>query len=381
MYVGYHYDDEYIHKKNKLTDKNSVENYFQKSTKKLFQTTENMEATTNNESNESNEKIREIIKFHHDQLRKKRQQLFNKQEIHLIDQSLPQILHSKSITEKITTEIKMHHKYFSSMFSYNENFPRMYRILAIGTAVVIMLFIQSVTYNLANPDDGTCETFKSESTCIQLKSAFATGEAMCQWVNNSCLFIEPDTDVKVILFVAIFASCLTAPISSFCYVVIKQVLAAETSNNAEVHFASCLTAPIILFCNLVIKQVLPAETINNAKVHVTHEVEMHNNNSKDNEDSGIVTSFDKEQILQSLEEKHEERKTIKQDYSNDEETISKFKSLKKELLTYRSTLIDAKLINQLKEFDSKLQYLFFIYLFFFKLTTKLIKLKISLILL
>jgi hypothetical protein len=40
-----------------------------------------------------------------------------------------------------------------------------------------MLFVQSVTYNIADPDDGSCEACNDESRCLSLRSTLNARES------------------------------------------------------------------------------------------------------------------------------------------------------------------------------------------------------------
>jgi hypothetical protein len=101
--------------------------------------------------------------------------------------------------------------------------------MALSSNIILMLFVQSMTYNLTNPDDGYCEMLESQQDCQQPKSSFGTGGNKCLWTDRSCHFIQPSTDLTVILFVACFSALVTTPISLALNWLIFRVLAAPTS--------------------------------------------------------------------------------------------------------------------------------------------------------
>jgi hypothetical protein len=153
-------------------------------------------------------------------------------ELKLVEASLPKIMHTAPLMEKIVSEVRTHHRWIGVAYHYSENFPRPLRVAALATNIVTLLFFQSVTYNLANPDDGQCETFDNVSACTSPTSQFATGQPKCSWDNTTqqCSFIEPDSEIKVILFVAVFSALLSTPVSMISHYVIKNILAAKTED-------------------------------------------------------------------------------------------------------------------------------------------------------
>jgi hypothetical protein len=149
------------------------------------------------------------------------------------EKALPGILSSNSLTNRVKDEMKHHHKWFGVVFYYSRSFPRVLRVLSLATNVVIMLFIQSITYALTNPDDGTCEALRSEQACLQPPSPYATGESKCHWdpATTKCGLVQPDSNVKVILFVAIFSALLATPLALLVDYIIMFVLSAPTKRS------------------------------------------------------------------------------------------------------------------------------------------------------
>jgi hypothetical protein len=160
-----------------------------------------------------------------------------------VEASLPAVHHSTSIFTKIRTELKTHHKWFSIFYFYSEAFPRALRVLAIISNITTMLFLQSITYDLANPDDGSCETYRTDTACTAPVSPFATGESKCAWsppsatttTGDHCMFIEPNNSVKIVLFVAVFSALISTPIAVMTSSLIKTYLAAPETEKDEHH--------------------------------------------------------------------------------------------------------------------------------------------------
>jgi hypothetical protein len=90
--------------------------------------------------------------------------------------------------------------------------------------------MQSLTYNLTNPDDGTCESFKNSATCEAARSPYSTGDSKCAWVSytEECRFIEPSEQIKVVLFVAIFCAIISTPIALLVDWILLHIIAAPT---------------------------------------------------------------------------------------------------------------------------------------------------------
>jgi hypothetical protein len=124
------------------------------------------------------------------------------------------------------------------VFFYSDHFPRVLRVVSLATNIIIMLFIQSVTYTLTNPDDGSCEALYTRPTCIEPRSPFATGESKCSWDGSECSFIQPSGSTKIILFVAIFSAIISTPIALVSDWVVRHILSASTISKGGVKVAS-----------------------------------------------------------------------------------------------------------------------------------------------
>jgi hypothetical protein len=164
----------------------------------------------------------------------------------IAEDALPQILSSsKALTKRILTEIGRHHKWFGVAFYFSPNFPRILRVLALSSEVIVMLFVQSLTYVLTNDDDGSCETMKSREACLQIVSGFGTGHSRCQWVTAAneqsssvvassstlegyCEYIQPSNQMEIVVFVSVFSALCSIPISFLMDWIIHSILAAPT---------------------------------------------------------------------------------------------------------------------------------------------------------
>jgi hypothetical protein len=157
-----------------------------------------------------------------------------------IEESLPQVLHTqRSLGEKLLQEVKEHHRWAAVIYHHAESFPRSLRVLSLAANIVAMLFVQSITYNLSNPDDGQCATLKSETACLQPQASFGNGESKCDWVAGSgsgsgtCVFSEPTNSFTIIIFVAMISALLSSPIAILQTIIIHRFLAAPTKTGGE----------------------------------------------------------------------------------------------------------------------------------------------------
>jgi len=162
-------------------------------------------------------------------------------DLAILEESLPRSVRSGSTVEKCAVELKQHHRWMCIVFYYSESFSRMARVLSLASNVLIMLFIQSLTYNLTNPDDGSCKTYNTENKCLRDESAFATGESKCAWESRSgdvhhsgqCSFVEPDSSMEVVLFVAVFSALVTTPLALLTDWIIRHYLAAPVGSASQ----------------------------------------------------------------------------------------------------------------------------------------------------
>jgi hypothetical protein len=165
-------------------------------------------------------------------------------DLMLIEDCLPQVLsESMSLSKKISVELKRHHRWFAVVFFYCDRFPRVLRVMSLATNIIIMLFVQSVTYTLTNPDDGSCELLRDQPSCLVPRSPYATGQSKCAWSgpasgtqSGTCTYIDPGSSMQIILFVAVFSAIVSTPLALVADWIIQNVLSAttETSTNKVV---------------------------------------------------------------------------------------------------------------------------------------------------
>ena len=206
------------------------------------------------------------------------------EDFNLIEDSLPLVFRSKKFWNKLFDEMKVYHRWLGIIFYYSPEFPRSMRVLSLFSSIVVMLFIQSLVYNIADPDDGSCESCKSESKCLSLKSTLNSScnqspdssinsffltlvpalllslkstlnsnEDRCYWESNgnlfeignlnkttefngSCHFKPIDGDITRMCIVAIFSAVVSAPLSLSIQYLISEVLSKESHNSTLFNF-------------------------------------------------------------------------------------------------------------------------------------------------
>jgi hypothetical protein len=160
------------------------------------------------------------------------QRVVMESDIIRIEKALPEVLRTKSFMERFKGELQHYHRWFGIIFYYSNHFPRVLRVISLATSIVTMLFVQAVTYKLTNPDDGSCELFKTEAECLLEPSPFSTGESKCHWTKGfrrgTCNFSEPENSLLVVVLVAVLASIVSTPLSMFVEWLVMHILAAPT---------------------------------------------------------------------------------------------------------------------------------------------------------
>jgi hypothetical protein len=161
----------------------------------------------------------------------------------LIDESLPSIFKSDSLWNKFKEEVQVYHRWLGIVFYYSPVFPRSMRVLSLFSSIVIMLFVQSVTYNIADPDDGSCESCEDDSCCMSLRSTLNSNEDRCSWETSStvlsssdgsCHFREISNDMSRVFIVAIFSAVVSAPLALGVQYLICNVLSKEVVASGKV---------------------------------------------------------------------------------------------------------------------------------------------------
>jgi hypothetical protein len=150
----------------------------------------------------------------------------------MLDDSLPIILSSSK--PQLRDEFKHNHKWLSVIFHYSDSCPRALRVLSLATNIIIMIFIQSIIYNLANPDDRYCKNLTSMLNCEKLRSQMNSKESKCKWEidimlknGGRCNFNQSTSSWTVIMLITLFSAVASTPIVLFLNYIIFDILAAK----------------------------------------------------------------------------------------------------------------------------------------------------------
>ena len=166
-----------------------------------------------------------------------------------------------------------YHRWLGIFFYYSSIFPRPIRLLSLFSSIVIMLFIQSITYNLVYPNDGLCENYTDENSCLSLKSSFNQHQTSCYWVDENELTISNQNYHNITN--SFLGACYTRSINKS---MIRMFIVAMIS--------AIISAPFSLTVQYIIENFLCKETIyfqlNSNQTHP-------NNNQINGNNSGIST--------------------------------------------------------------------------------------------
>jgi hypothetical protein len=87
-----------------------------------------------------------------------------------------------------------------------------------------------VCADLADPDDGSCETYEDLSTCQRDKSVLSSDTSKCYWDNEhrSCHIRDIGGDFQRVVMVAVIVAVIGTPFALMAEALICNVLAADT---------------------------------------------------------------------------------------------------------------------------------------------------------
>jgi hypothetical protein len=145
-----------------------------------------------------------------------------------LDEALPSVLQPLPMWTRYKTELKVYHRWAGVYYHYSTVYSRPLRALSLVTNIIVMLFIEAVTYDLADPNDGSCELHETEASCLSEVSSLAS-ESKCYWDDEEylCHFKEIKNDMMRVVIVAIFAACLGTPFAILLQVLIQKFLSGE----------------------------------------------------------------------------------------------------------------------------------------------------------
>ena len=149
----------------------------------------------------------------------------------MVENSLPNVLKETPFIDRLAREMKVYHRWLGIIYHYCDHFSRATRVLSLVTSIAVMLFANAVTYNVAYPDDGSCQHYTTSSECLQQKSSFSGG-SKCYWDDrqSSCAFSEPADQMQQVVFVAVIAAIMSTPIAVYADYIIMTYIAAKVKD-------------------------------------------------------------------------------------------------------------------------------------------------------
>jgi len=169
-----------------------------------------------------------------------------------VEAALPAVLKPFPLWKKYIVEARVYHRWAGVILHTSSRFPRPLRVLSLMMNILIMLFIEAMTYNIADPNDGSCETYNTESECLTEMSSLADHEPKCYWDNDnsSCHFREIDGEFYRVVTVAVIAAVVGTPCALAIEALISNVLAARTIDESEIKKSlqrqlNCNKSPIV----------------------------------------------------------------------------------------------------------------------------------------
>jgi hypothetical protein len=139
-----------------------------------------------------------------------------------------------SFPSRVHTALRDHHRWVSVYFAEIHGWPRHWRVLSLVTSVVVMLFVQSLTYALTQSDDGSCGRLVTQQSCVSKRSSYRGGASMCGWDSRSerCFYLQPDQSVFVMLFVTVVSGILSTPFATVGVWLCRSILPAPVDWSA-----------------------------------------------------------------------------------------------------------------------------------------------------
>jgi hypothetical protein len=115
-------------------------------------------------------------------------------------------------------------------------FSRPLRVLSLTLNIFIMLFLEALTYDIADPDDGSCETYDNSAQCLDEKSSLSNDASKCYWqsTDDTCHFRDIKGEFYRVVIVAVIAAIIGTPFAFAIEAIITNVLAAETVSRGSV---------------------------------------------------------------------------------------------------------------------------------------------------
>ena len=153
-----------------------------------------------------------------------------------LDSLFPSVSTDEPLVFLFLDEVKKSHRWASIYFNYDKLFPRALRFLSLFSVVVCTLFFNSLLYNLTHIDDGVCDAYSDEESCLEEPSEFSSWDTKCYWddgvggdESGKCGFKEPSSSALAVIYVAMLSAIFSVPFVIVFEYVIMEILSRPTA--------------------------------------------------------------------------------------------------------------------------------------------------------
>lgn len=112
--------------------------------------------------------------------------------------------------------------------------PRRIRYLAVITEVLILLFVDTLFYDILFVDD-SCQYITDENECLSLPSKFQNDVERCIWddVNDICSMRPPPSNIQFYMVVSTIVTVLSVVPTLTCSTILKEICALKPMFHSE----------------------------------------------------------------------------------------------------------------------------------------------------
>jgi hypothetical protein len=114
------------------------------------------------------------------------------------DKVLQTILQPLPLLSRYCSELQVYHRWAGAYFHHSAVYSRLMRALPLTTNVIVILFIEAVTYDIADSNDGSCELLNGRDTGLVEMSSLQSSASNYYWdvSAQSCHFKEVKNDIQ-----------------------------------------------------------------------------------------------------------------------------------------------------------------------------------------
>jgi hypothetical protein len=167
---------------------------------------------------------------------------------------LPDVFSDKPSWERIYRVLCSNHVYFRVFYRHSTGISFSFSGAGIASAVeqlveyvallsylTTMMLLLAVFYDIQWPsDDGTCDLYSTESSCLATKSVFDKAQSKCEWTASSassgyCQWVQPKLNVVTMIAISIIVAGISVPVMLLIQIYVDMFLRApvEPSNGSS----------------------------------------------------------------------------------------------------------------------------------------------------